>query len=416
MSISIIHEKANNYKCLEYIGDYLKAGFNVIPLKSRDKIPAVKKWKPLLNEPLTEESLLELYQSNPELNIGLITGPSSRGLVVIDIDHSPPEELAFLIAQNPTVTVKTSRGRHYYYLRETKLSNLNFDWGELRADGVYVVAPPSIHPDGTEYQFLEGLGLDKISKLPESIFDFLTSQPKHKKETLKYLPPKNELKYTFIGGKINTQDNEAKPYSFLGGNFKRSYQDQIVAFKILGLFGVEVSKLGQAFKCPIHPEDNPSAALWRGKNGNIMLHEFHQGDNYWTLPETYASCIYRRTEFIKLSSSQMVRWWIRALADINYIELPVISFKPLPLKSPKTARKVYEGIILLVQVQKFYDSNQGDEVLFSHGFGLEWCGYADKNSIKDGLKWLLKNGYIEKTKEAVLCGKREAALYRLKRG
>ena len=148
----------------------------------------------------------------------------------------------------------------------------------------------------------------------------------------------------------------------------------------------------------------------------IMLHEFHQGDNYWTLPEMYASYICHKKEFMRLSKSQMAEWWIRALEDAGCIKLPQINHRQLPVNVSRNARRVYEGFIRLIQVRKFYNPKQSEEAPFSHGFGCDWCGYSEKRSVRLGLEWLLKNGYIEKTKEAVLCGKREATLYRLKRG
>ncbi len=161
-----------------YLNIYVKAGLNVIPLKERGKIPVVKEWRPLVEQPLAINELNNIYRENPKLNIGIIMGANSGGLVVIDIDHSPPEELVFLIAQNPTVAVQTGRGRHYYYRSKQRLPNLKFDWGELRAKNLYVVAPPSVHPSGMEYRFLDNCGLDQISKIPDELIKYLTATSK----------------------------------------------------------------------------------------------------------------------------------------------------------------------------------------------------------------------------------------------
>ncbi len=416
----IIPEKTNNFKSLEYIDKYLKAGFNVIPLRERAKIPAVK-WLKLLENPLTKEELYKRFEINPNLNIGLITGPYSGGLVVVDIDNSAPEELAFLIAENPTVTVKTSRGRHYYYLSKNKLDSIIFDWGEFRSNGLYVVAPPSIHPDGTEYQFIDGYELDQISLLPESVFEFLKVHSKEcNNNKSKKLSPSNLIKPELLGEnqKLNCiSDSTSK---LLGEKFKRTYRSPEIAFRVMRLVGVEVSKFGESFRCPIHEENNPSCTLWQHeKNGIIVMKEFHKGDklnhkgkpNSFALPVVYASYIGKRKEFIELTNSQMVIWWFRALYEIGEIKLPAIKCKSLPNKCPKPAKTVYEGFVLLIRIRSYYDQKYSKETIFAWEFGSIWCGYADKNSIKDGLKWLLQNGYIQKTKEAVLCGKREAALY-----
>lgn len=400
MSTIILPEKCSNVKCLDYLRDYLKAGFNVIPLKVRDKIPAVKKWKPLLNEPLTEESLLELYQSNPELNIGLITGPSSRGLVVIDIDHSPPEELAFLIAQNPTATVKTSRGRHYYYLSETKLSNLNFDWGELRADGVYVVAPPSIHPDGTLYEFLGDCQLDEIAKLPDTVQAFLVSDSKSKKSGNEgVVSIEHSILATYESNSILT-------------TLPETYKSLDIAIKIVAFCGQKVSKLGQSFYCPLHDDKRPSVSLWRGKNGSIMLHEFHRGNKFITLVEMYAS--YVTGKDIQLKKGEMVIWWLRALEDIGVIKPKAIKARKLKKDAPESVKKLYEGFIRLIKLRKVYDPKQ-DTAPYSWSFAQTWCGIGSFTTVSKGMKYLLSNHYLEMVEKGSKIGEgSKAALFKLK--
>jgi hypothetical protein len=423
---NMVYHQPIDVNVLNYLTDYLDAGFNLFPLKERDKIPAIK-WKPLLKKPLTIDELKQFYETNPKLNIGIIMGPTSGGLIVLDVDHSPPEQLVFLLAENPTAAVQTSRGRHYYFRSKKKLPNLNFNWGELRSNDVYVVAPPSIHPNGIRYDFLNDCHLNEIVEIPDAILKFLTTRgsvvgkrgnvnpdsgltSKSFKGNSKGKLPSNELIYPLLGNYTVSRDS---PYSLLG-NFGNTYKDPEIALKVMRSLGINVSKLGEAFRCPIHEDVNPSAALWKGKNGTIMLHEFHQGDNFWTLPEMYASYICHKKEFMKLSKSQMVEWWIRVLENIGHIQLPTIKFKPLPANVSKGTKATYEGFIYLIRIRKFYNQNEAEEAPFSWGFACDWCNFT-KPTIQKGLKWLLANGYLEKAKDAIKCGKREAALYKLKK-
>jgi hypothetical protein len=100
----------------------------------------------------------------PDANIGLATGKLSK-VVVLDVDGPIGEETLAKIEQKhgllpPTSQVRTGKGRHLYFCypqNETKVKSvarkkLGLD---VRADGGYVIAPPSIHESGHQYTFLE---------------------------------------------------------------------------------------------------------------------------------------------------------------------------------------------------------------------------------------------------------------------
>ncbi|MDD5434807.1 MAG: bifunctional DNA primase/polymerase [Nitrospira sp.] len=91
-------------------------------------------------------------------NAGVVTGALS-GLIVLDVDN---REL-FLTNGYPlpkTLTVKTGKGFHYYYQLPEGENHASFanrairtEGFDIRAEGGYVVAPGSIHPDnGNEYE------------------------------------------------------------------------------------------------------------------------------------------------------------------------------------------------------------------------------------------------------------------------
>lgn len=96
-------------------------------------------------------------------NIGIATGDVS-GLLVIDVDVSPTtngfESLAHLESQygrlSDTLSVRTgSGGRHLYF--QMPASDVRNSAGRLgrgidvRANGGYVLAPPSLHFSGKQY-------------------------------------------------------------------------------------------------------------------------------------------------------------------------------------------------------------------------------------------------------------------------
>jgi hypothetical protein len=107
----------------------------------------------------------------PDSNIGIITGAAS-GLVVVDIDD--PD-----IAPTFTDTVECrtgSGGRHLYYKhpgRPVKSSVKVAPGTDSRADGGYVVAPPSRHISGEVYQWVEGPSDTDMQEAPTWWLDLL---------------------------------------------------------------------------------------------------------------------------------------------------------------------------------------------------------------------------------------------------
>jgi putative DNA primase/helicase len=106
----------------------------------------------------------------PDANIGIATGSGSN-LVVLDVDGPVGEATLAEIEYTygslpPTRQVKTGKGRHLYFRRPTGATKIKSiarkPLGlDVRADGGYVIAPPSIHESGHRYV------LDCASELAE---------------------------------------------------------------------------------------------------------------------------------------------------------------------------------------------------------------------------------------------------------
>lgn len=108
----------------------------------------------------------EWWRKWPGANIGIATGVVS-GLVVPDIDGE--EGLALLkslVARHGplprTPTVKTARGWHFYFALPASGVSIPCSAGgglDVRGDGGYVVAPPSVHASGHVYRWCDhGVG------------------------------------------------------------------------------------------------------------------------------------------------------------------------------------------------------------------------------------------------------------------
>lgn len=103
--------------------------------------------------------ICEWWRTWPTANIGIRTGAAS-GVNVVDIDnrHLGDETMDELEKANDalplTVEAFTGAGTHLYYRYDEKWrtgSNVLGQGVDVRSDGAYVVAPPSIHVSGREY-------------------------------------------------------------------------------------------------------------------------------------------------------------------------------------------------------------------------------------------------------------------------
>jgi hypothetical protein len=127
----------------------------VIPLKERSKEPLIADWP---NKATTDEATIRgWWRKWPKANIGIATGRYGDGFFcVLDFDpRNGGDWYGDVGAETlpPTWVVHTGGGgRHYYYRTRELLRGAKLEAGvDLKGDGGYVVAPPSIHPEGEPY-------------------------------------------------------------------------------------------------------------------------------------------------------------------------------------------------------------------------------------------------------------------------
>ena len=149
---------------------YQRLGFAVLPLMPGEKRPhhgliratRHSSWALLREQPASIPEIREWFRRDPKANLGIITGAASGGLVVADFDDRRPERLI------DTPTVQTGRGLHVYLRSSAPITSQKVHGFELKGEGGYVVAPPSVHPSDERYQWLiSPTGLGHLS-LPEA--------------------------------------------------------------------------------------------------------------------------------------------------------------------------------------------------------------------------------------------------------
>ncbi len=161
---------------------YTFSGFSVLPLLG--KRPALAFWQPYQITPASPLQLARWQQAGLFHNVGLVCGPASGNLVVLDLDGWAAYD--YFRSQFPdlvrTYAVLTGSGTgiHLYWrvahLPPTRRV-LGTLWGnfELCAQGRQVVAPPSIHPDtGHPYQIYQDLPIRQLRNL-DAFLNWLTA-------------------------------------------------------------------------------------------------------------------------------------------------------------------------------------------------------------------------------------------------
>lgn len=169
-------ERTNNMEAADVIKFYLTKDFSIIPLKEKEKFPTFR-WKKYQKERSSLEDVEGWISQNPNSNWGIVTG-SISGIVVVDIDDLKGFKESGLKFPN-TVTAKTGKGLHLYFKHpgiaiKNEVKRVE-SWFDIRGDGGYVVAPPSIHPNKSHYEWEEGFAPweCELAELPKWLLDKL---------------------------------------------------------------------------------------------------------------------------------------------------------------------------------------------------------------------------------------------------
>ncbi len=152
---------------LQLLKSYDQRGFSLIPLKPRAKIPLVK-WKEYR---LSNEDLLRF--TSQDTNWAIRCDESFHAL-----DFDNPERYERFVREkgdyfSGAPVVRTGRGYHIWFKPKRPVTSFIQDGIEVKGLGSLIAIPPSIHPSGAEYQFVQ----PPNGKLPEIDLDSLFETP-----------------------------------------------------------------------------------------------------------------------------------------------------------------------------------------------------------------------------------------------
>jgi hypothetical protein len=148
--------------------------------------------------------------------------------------------------------------------------------------------------------------------------------------------------------------------------------------RLLPLLGIDRNAKigGRAFLCPYCDEQNPSASLWCGGNGGIVVRCWHAGggrcpaDKYNLLATVYAA--QQSGRFERLNGAKLAAWTLRLLRDAGIVHAP----KPdlvLPSGMSSAARCLVQGI---AEVESLASQvfRRDVPVAFVREFAIVWTG------------------------------------------
>lgn len=176
---------------IQVANSYIERGFSVIPV-GVDKKPLVD-WKQYQSRRATSKEVEQWAKQFKNPNIAIVTGKIS-GIVVVDVEADGKTD-----DYDPTVIARSGGGGwHFYYKHpgyEFKNSARKLrELTDIRGDGGYVVAPPSLHNSGKHYEWSASPDMSGFADIPDWVLH-------------KLAPAKAESHEANDREKLLTQDN-----------------------------------------------------------------------------------------------------------------------------------------------------------------------------------------------------------------
>ncbi len=182
----------------EYALYYSRLGLAVFPIKPKSKQPLTEHGlKDASKEP---EQIESWWNRWPVANIGIATGAVSGGLVVIDLDVDRDKGIDGRVTlreweaeheklpDNTWLAITGRGGYHYFYHDTSTVRNRTgiYEGIDIRGDGGYIVAPPSVHPNGNTYEWEQDPMLYPLAEANGAVFDFLVGPASREPEPVSF--------------------------------------------------------------------------------------------------------------------------------------------------------------------------------------------------------------------------------------
>lgn len=162
--------------------EYVDSGWSVLPVKPEEKRPYMTNWLQYTRTRAPKDMVDNWFRSLSGAGIGVVTGKVSN-MIVLDIESYCKIPIGELLKRYPTQMYSRtgSGGYHLFYQYPQGMAKVSnrvgiFEGADLRADGGFIVLPPTLHPNGNRYEWVKR---GPLGVFPRELLDIpSTSQTK----------------------------------------------------------------------------------------------------------------------------------------------------------------------------------------------------------------------------------------------
>lgn len=141
--------------------EYVDNGWSVLPVRPEEKRPFMTNWLQYTKTKAPKEMVENWFNTLSNAGVGIVTGKISN-IVVLDVENDCPIPIDELLKRYPTQMISRSGsgGYHLFYQYPTGVPRVSnrvriFEGADLRADGGFIVLPPTVHPtSGKRYEWI----------------------------------------------------------------------------------------------------------------------------------------------------------------------------------------------------------------------------------------------------------------------
>lgn len=145
----------------QLVEEYVDSGWSILPVKPDEKRPYMANWLQYTRTRATKDMVSNWFASLSGAGVGVVTGRISN-MVVLDVESWCPVPVDELLKKYPTQMIARSGGGGYHLFYQYpqnvgKVSNRVgiFEGADLRADGGFLVLPPTMHQSGRRYEWVK---------------------------------------------------------------------------------------------------------------------------------------------------------------------------------------------------------------------------------------------------------------------
>lgn len=164
----------------ELATEYVNNGWSVLPVRPEEKRPYMTNWLQYTKTRAPMATVENWFNHLSGAGIGVVTGRISN-MIVLDIEADCPYPIEDLLKRYPTQMIARSGGGgwHLFYQYPTNQSRVSnrvkiFEGADLRADGGFIVLPPTMHPSGSRYEWVKK---GPLGAFPVALLDLKTRTP-----------------------------------------------------------------------------------------------------------------------------------------------------------------------------------------------------------------------------------------------